>query len=71
MDRYAGVVYLGSAVLGKVGAEMMLTDPYVAKTLHPPAGLTYGAEVLAIVGILAAGRFLSERTRRARAPETS
>jgi len=66
MDRYPAVVYLGSAVLGKVGAEMMLTDPYVVKTTHPPAGLTYGAEVLAIVAILAAGKFLSERTRKAR-----
>jgi len=65
MDRYPVVVYLGSAVLGKVGAEMMLTDPYVVKTMHPPEALTYGAEVLAIVGILAAGRFLSERRRTA------
>jgi len=66
MDRYPAVVYLGSAVLGKVGAEMMLTDPYVARTLHPTEGLIYGAEVLAIIGILAAGRFLSERTRTAK-----
>ena len=35
MDRYPAIVYLGSAVLGKVGAEMMLTDPYVVRTLHP------------------------------------
>ena len=65
MDRYAVVVYLGAGVLGKVGAEMMLTDPYIVRTMHPPAGLTYAAEVLAIVGILAAGRFLSERTQTA------
>lgn len=71
MDRYPAVVYLGAAVLGKVGAEMMLTDPYVVKAMHPPAGLTYIAEGLAIAGILAAGRFLSARTRRARATEPS
>jgi YjbE family integral membrane protein len=63
MDRYPVVVYLGSAVLGKVGAEMMLTDPFVVRTIHPPAVLTYIAEGVAIAGILAAGRFLSERTR--------
>ena len=66
MDRYPTVVYLGSAVLGKVGAEMMLTDPFVVKMLHPPAGLTYVAEALAMAGILAAGRFLSERARTSR-----
>jgi YjbE family integral membrane protein len=65
MDRYPTVVYLGAAILGKVGAEMMLTDPYVVKTVQPPAGLTYGAEALAIAGILTAGRFLSVRTRTA------
>lgn len=65
MDRYPAVVYLGSAVLGKVGAEMMLTDPYVIKTMHPTEAFIYGAEAIAILGILAAGRFLSERTRAA------
>jgi YjbE family integral membrane protein len=71
MDRYAAVVYLGSAVLGKVGAEMICTDPFVVKMLHPSAGLTYGAEALAIAGILAAGRLLGERTRKARTVEIS
>jgi YjbE family integral membrane protein len=63
MDRYPGVVYLGAAVLGKVGAEMICTDPFVIRTMHPPAGFTYGIEGLAIAGILGAGKFLSERTR--------
>jgi YjbE family integral membrane protein len=62
MDRYPTVVYLGSAVLGKVGAEMMLTDPFVVRAVHPPAAFTYVAEALAIAGILSAGKFLSERT---------
>jgi YjbE family integral membrane protein len=66
MDRYPVIVYLGAAVLGKVGAEMMLTDPFVVKTMHPPPGLIYVAEGLVIAVILAAGRFLSERTRKAR-----
>ena len=65
MDRYPAVVYLGAAILGKVGAEMMLTDPFVARTIHPREGLIYVAEAVAIAGILAAGRFLSARTRKA------
>src|SRR5579863_8255553 len=65
MDRYPTVVYLGAAVLGKVGAEMMLTDPFVARAMHPPAGLIYVGEGLAIAGVLAAGRFLCERKRKA------
>ena len=65
MDRYPAVVYLGAAVLGKVGAEMMLTDPYLVRTMHPTEAFIFGAEVLTIIGILAGGRFLSERTRTA------
>jgi YjbE family integral membrane protein len=67
MDRYSVVVYLGSAILGKVGAEMMVTDPFVLRTLHPPAGLTYVAEGLAIAAVLATGRYLCQRTRKLRA----
>ena len=69
MNRYPAVVYLGSAILGKVGAEMMLTDPFVVKTMNPPAVLIYAAEALAIASILAAGRSLSERERKARTAE--
>ena len=30
MDRYPILIYLGSAILGKVSAEMILTDAFVA-----------------------------------------
>ena len=66
MDRYSVILYLGAAILGKVGGEMMVTDPFIMQTLHPSAPLTYAAEGLAIAGILIAGRLLSDRSRRAR-----
>jgi len=61
MDRYPVVVYVGAAILGKVGAEMVLTDPFVTRTLHPSAAITYVAEAVAIAGVLAVGRLLSKR----------
>jgi YjbE family integral membrane protein len=66
MDRYPVILYLGAAVLGKVGGEMVATDPYVMRMLHPSVMLTYATEGLAIAGILIAGRFLSARSRNAR-----
>jgi len=66
MDRYSVILYLGAAILGKVGGEMMVTDPFIMQTLHPSAPLTYAAEGLAIAGILIAGRLLSERSRKTR-----
>lgn len=67
MDRYPFVVFLGSAILGKVGAEMMITDPFIVRMMHPPEWLKYVAEGLAIAGILAVGKVLSARTQKARA----
>lgn len=61
MDRYPAILYLGAAILGKVGGEMMATDPFITRTLHPPSSLIYIVEGLAIVGILVAGRLLSNR----------
>lgn len=69
MDRYSAILYIGAAVLGKVGAEMICTDPFVIRTIHPGEGFIYGVEGVAIFGILAAGRLLSERTRKARTAE--
>ncbi len=63
MDRYPAIVYLGAAILGKVGGEMILTDPFVVRTLHPSEELTYVAEGLAVAGILIAGKLLSRRSR--------
>jgi YjbE family integral membrane protein len=66
MDRYPAILYLGAAILGKVGGEMMATDPYIARTLHPAAAMIYVVEGVAMVGILVAGGLLSRRSRLGR-----
>ena len=65
MDRYPVILYLGAAILGKVGGEMVLTDPFITQKLHPSVTLTYALEGVAIAGILIAGRLLSEQSRNA------
>ena len=34
MDRYPVVIYLGAGILGKVGGDMALTDPWVTGLIH-------------------------------------
>ena len=63
MDRFPVIVYLGGAILGKVGAEMVLTDPFVSRTLHPAQWVIWAAEVAVIAAILAAGKLLNGRRR--------
>jgi YjbE family integral membrane protein len=59
MDRYPVIMYLGAAILGKVGAEMMLTDAFVKRTLHPSPWVVYAGEGIAVVGVLAASKFMA------------
>jgi YjbE family integral membrane protein len=70
MDRYPWSLYLGAAILGKVGGEMMITDPFVQRTLHLSTIWLYAGEAAATIGILVAGRILSEPKREA-SPATS
>jgi YjbE family integral membrane protein len=66
MDRYPALIYLGSAILGKVGAEMILTDAWVVRTAHPSTWLRYGVEAAAAAGVVIAGRLIcAARARRA------
>jgi predicted tellurium resistance membrane protein TerC len=56
MDRYPVIIYAGAAVLGKVAAEMVLTDPVVAAAVPvPPRGL-WVAEAITAVGVIGAGK---------------
>lgn len=59
MDKYPLTMYLGAAILGKVGGDMMLTDAFVGKLLQPSDALRYGVDALLIVAIVAAGRLWS------------
>lgn len=56
MDRYKFIVYIGAAVLGRVGGEMIITDPYVQKLLHPSLWLEYSVQIICICAVLGAGR---------------
>lgn len=66
IDRHPLIMYLGVAILARVGAEMILTDPWVARTLHPSQTQIWIAEALAVVAILVAGNRLDRKHRRKR-----
>lgn len=64
MEKYPVLLYVGAAILGRVGGEMMLTDAFVRKTLQPSDALRYAVEAALIVGILVVGRVASRRGAR-------
>jgi YjbE family integral membrane protein len=59
MDKYPVIIYIGSAVLGKVAGDMIITDPWVHQTLHPSRYVDYGVMALFAVGVIVAGRLLA------------
>lgn len=64
MDRYPGLLYLSGGILGQVGSEMMVTDPFIVRTLHPKPLFQYGAEIAAVAGVLIASWILMNPKRR-------
>jgi YjbE family integral membrane protein len=45
MDRYRFLLYLGAGILGKVGGEMIITDPFVRAILKPNMLDEYGTMI--------------------------
>ena len=66
MDRYPVIIYVGSAILGKVGGDMIMTDPLVADRLRPEPWLVHAVE-----GLLALGVILVALAWRRRRPAAS
>lgn len=56
MDRYPIIIYIGAAILGRVGGEMIITDPVVVDLLHPSKFFQYGVEIVGAIGVLVAGK---------------
>jgi YjbE family integral membrane protein len=68
MDRYPALIYLGAAILGQVGGDLILTDPFAVRTLHPSTAARWGVEAALAIGVVIGGRLIcAARARRAAA----
>jgi YjbE family integral membrane protein len=56
MDKYPIILYIGAAVLGRVGGEMMITDPFVVGLLNPSTAARYAVEVAFAAGVIVVGK---------------
>jgi predicted tellurium resistance membrane protein TerC len=61
MDKYPLIIYLGAAVLGRVGGEMIRTDPFVVGLINPGKVLQYSVEIIGAVGVIVAGKLYMRR----------
>jgi YjbE family integral membrane protein len=63
MDKYPIIVVIGSAVLGKVAGEMMITDPLVQRTFQIPHWVVYVVEATFAIGVVVVGKLLMKRKK--------
>jgi len=56
MDKYPIIIYIGAAVLGKVGGEMIITDPFTVNILNPGKLFIYSTEAFFAVGVIITGK---------------
>jgi YjbE family integral membrane protein len=55
MDRFPIILILGAALLGKVGGEMIVTDPVITTWMHIPESrmLRFSVQAVTTLGVLA------------------
>ncbi|MDD3473708.1 MAG: TerC family protein [Syntrophaceae bacterium] len=56
MDKYPIIIYIGAAVLGKVGAEMILTDPAIVPLISLNNYAQYAVEFVTAVLVIVVGK---------------
>jgi YjbE family integral membrane protein len=61
MDQYPIVVYIGAAILGRVGGDMMITDPWVHTLVHPSQAIEIGVQVFFTIAVVVVGKLLARR----------
>ncbi len=63
MDRFPLLIYLGGAILGKVGGDMVLEDRFLVHAFHPSETARYLLDGVLMAVVLFAGRRLGAARR--------
>lgn len=63
MERYPIILWVGAAILGRVGGEMMISDPWVHGLLNPPQWVEYAVQVFFIVFVCGLSKWVLSRRK--------
>jgi len=63
MDRYPVTIYVGAAILGRVGGQMILTDGFVARKWRPSTTVQYVVEGVLALAVIVIGKVLCDRRK--------
>jgi YjbE family integral membrane protein len=63
MDRYPIILWIGAALLGKVGGEMMATDPFIVELLQPPHWAEYASMAFFVAFVCGLSKWIINRKK--------
>ena len=63
MDRYPIILWIGAALLGKVGGEMMATDPFVVRLFELPHWAEYASMAVFVVFVCGFSKWIINRKK--------
>jgi YjbE family integral membrane protein len=61
MDKYPIIIYIGAALLGKIGGQMIITDPVINRFIVPSAPVVYSVELAFAAAVILFGRYRVKR----------
>jgi YjbE family integral membrane protein len=65
MNKYPIILWLGAGILGKVGGEMMITDPWVHGLLNPPKWVEYAVMAFFVAFVCGLSKWIASRRKAA------
>jgi YjbE family integral membrane protein len=71
MDKYPIIILIGAAILGRVGGDMMITDPFIQGLIHPNKIVEYAVQIFFAVGVIVIGKLWMQWRRSAQDVESS
>jgi YjbE family integral membrane protein len=68
IDKYPVIIYIGAALLGKIGGEMIISDPVVGRFIAPTKLITYTVEIAFAAGVILIGKYWLKRDMAKQGP---
>ena len=68
-NKYPIILWLGAGILGKVGGEMMITDPWVHGLLNPPKWVEYAVMAFFVAFVCGLSKWIANRRKAATCSE--
>jgi YjbE family integral membrane protein len=68
MERWPIILWIGAAVLGRVGGEMMITDPWVQGLFNPAKAIEYTVQGFFVLFVCMSSKWLLKRRNVAALP---